>query len=41
MLSRSWTSLGVGAVRVTDGTGAFARVDTAFVVALELGKRSG
>src|SRR4029453_8315192 len=41
MLSGSWTSLGVGAVRVEDGTGAYARVDTAFVVALELGSRSG
>ena len=34
-------ALGVGAVASTDRTGEYARVDTAFVVALEFGHRSG
>jgi len=41
MLSRSWRYLGVGAVKATNPSGAYRRVDTAFVVALELGNRSG
>ena len=41
MLSRNWRYLGVGAVKAIDPGGAYARVDTAFIVALELGNRSG
>ena len=41
LLSRDWRRVGVGAVRVTDPTGAYAGVPTAFVVAAEYGYRSG
>jgi uncharacterized protein YkwD len=41
MLSRDWRYLGVGAVKAINPGGAYARVDTAFIVALELGNRSG
>jgi uncharacterized protein YkwD len=41
MLSRSWRFLGVGAVKAINPAGAYRRVDTAFIVALELGNRSG
>jgi uncharacterized protein YkwD len=41
MLSRSWRYLGVGAVKAVNPSGAYRRVDTAFIVALELGNRTG
>ncbi len=41
MLSGSWRYLGVGAVKAINPSGAYSRVDTAFIVALELGNRSG
>ena len=41
MLSRNWRYLGVGAVKAINPGGAYKQVDTAFIVALELGNRSG
>jgi hypothetical protein len=40
MLSRSWRRLGVGAVRAENPAGDYARVDTAFIFAIEFGARS-
>lgn len=40
MLARSWRSFGVGAVRAVNPIGDYARVDTAFVFAVEFGSRS-
>jgi len=41
LLSREWRRVGVGAVKVTNPTGAYSGVPTAFVVAAEYGSRSG
>lgn len=41
LLSRDWRRVGIGAVKVTDPTGAYSGVPTAFVVAAEYGYRSG
>jgi uncharacterized protein YkwD len=40
MLSGSWRSLGVGAVRADNPFGDYSRVDTAFIFAAEFGARS-
>jgi uncharacterized protein YkwD len=40
MLARSWRSMGVGAVRIQNGFGEYARVGTAFLFAVEFGSRS-
>ena len=40
LLSREWRRFGVGAVKVTDPTGVYSGISTAFVVAAEYGRRS-
>ena len=40
MLSGSWRFFGVGAVRAVNPSGAYARVNTAFIFAVEFGARS-
>ncbi len=41
MLARGWRYMGVGAVRIQNGIGEYARVNTAYLFAVEFGSRSG
>jgi uncharacterized protein YkwD len=41
MLTRGWRYMGVGAVRIQNGIGEYARVTTAYLFAVEFGSRSG